>query len=219
MSDITANYIEAYLETIQPIGNDMLLELEISARKNRVPIIKHDAKEMLKLMLKMHQPKTILEIGTAVGFSAITMLEALEGKAHITTIERSQKMIDQAKGNFKAFRYEEQVTLLEGDSEAILPTLIGEYDCIFMDAAKGQYMTFLPMCLDLLKDGGILISDNVLQDGYIAKSKWSIPRRQRTIHGRMRDYLWELTHNEVLETAVIPISDGMTISIKRSQNA
>lgn len=219
MGDITANYIESYLEAIQPIGNESLLALEIEAKKNRVPIIKHDAKEMLKLMLTMHRPKKILEIGTAVGFSAITMLEALEGCGHVTTIERDPKMIQQAKANFKAFHYEDQVTLLEGDSEEILPTLTGEFDCIFMDAAKGQYSIFLPYCLNLLKDGGLLISDNVLQNGYIAKSKWSIPRRQRTIHGRMREYLWEVTHNEQLETAVVPISDGMTISIKRSHNA
>jgi len=215
MSDITKTYIEAYLEAIRSKEDEKLMILEKEAKSLGIPIIKHDAREMLKLIVRIHQPKTILEIGTAVGFSAITMLKEIGETGRITTIERDPRMILRAKENFEKFNLSKQVTLIEGDGENSLAQLESQFDMIFMDAAKGQYLNFLPECLRLLKSGGLLVSDNVLQEGNTAKSKWSIPRRQRTIHTRMREYLWTLNHHPLLESAILPISDGLTISIKK----
>jgi predicted O-methyltransferase YrrM len=217
MSDITKAYIESYLEAIRPMEEDRIMSLELEARKKGIPVIKHDAREMLKFIVCLHQPKRILEVGTAVGFSAITILKTIGKQGRVTTIERNPRMIKEAKKNFDLFGLSSQVTLLEGDSEEILPGISGQFDMIFMDAAKGQYLHFLPECIRLLKDGGILVSDNVLQAGYIAKSRWSIPRRQRTIHARMRDYLWTLNHHPLLHSAILPISDGLTVSVKKEQ--
>ena len=130
----------------------------------------------------------------------------------ITTIENYEKRIPIAKENFIRAGKEKQITLLEGDAAQILPTLTETYDFIFMDAAKGQYIHFMPDILRLLGSEGTLVSDNVLQDGDIIESRFAVTRRNRTIHKRMREYLYELTHDERLVTAVLPIGDGVTVS-------
>lgn len=142
------------------------------------------------------------------------MGECLPKDSHITTIEKYEKRIPIAKANFKRADMEEKITLLEGDAIEILKGLEGTFDFIFMDAAKGQYIHFLPEVLRLLAPGGILVSDNVLQDGDVVESRYAVIRRNRTIHSRMRDYLWTLKHMQGIETIVLPIGDGMTISVK-----
>lgn len=214
MSEITYEYVRDYLQAIQIDDSPLLTEIRKKAVNNEIPIIKNEVKQLLEVILTMHKPNKILEIGTAVGYSAILMSEYLEENGSILTIERSPDMIAKAKDNINFAKKESVITIIEGDAEEILPSLTGEYDFILMDAAKGQYITFLPDCLKLLKIGGILLSDNILQDGYIAKSKWSVPRRQRTIHQRMRQYIWELNHNPNLKTAVLPIADGVTLSYR-----
>lgn len=214
MSEITYDYVREYLQAIQKDDDELLRCINQYAVENYVPIIKHEVKQFLEVILTMHKPKHILEIGTAIGYSSILMSKYLASEGTITTLERSEDMITQAEKNIHLAQKESVITILKGDAEEILPTLEGPYDFIFMDAAKGQYLTFLPYCLKLLKVGGLLISDNVLQDGTIAKSRWSIPRRQRTIHQRMRNYLWELGHNPALKTATLPIADGITLSYK-----
>ena len=198
------------------VGNAPYLnELERYAKKTNVPIIRTEMQSLLKFLLAMKEPKEILEVGTAIGFSALLMSEYGPKDCHITTIEKYEKRIPLAKENFKNAGKEEAITLLEGDAVDILQTLEGTYDFIFMDAAKGQYINFLPDILRLLKVGGLLISDNVLQDGDIIESRFAVTRRNRTIHARMREYLYELKHHEDLETVILPVGDGVTISVRR----
>ena len=191
-----------------------LNELERYAKKTNVPIIRTEMQSLLKFLLAMKEPKEILEVGTAIGFSALLMSEYGPKDCHITTIEKYEKRIPIAKENFQKAGKEDAITLLEGDAMEILQKLEGSYDFIFMDAAKGQYIHFLPEVLRLLAPGGILVSDNVLQDGDVVESRYAVVRRNRTIHSRMRDYLWTLKHMEGLETMVLPIGDGMTVSVK-----
>ena len=160
-------------------------------------------------------PKNILEVGAAVGYSSILMSENIDENAKITTIENYDKRIIKARENIKRAGKENVITLLEGDAGQILKTLSGSYDLIFMDAAKAQYIVILPEILRLLSSGGILITDNVLQEGDLVQSRFAVCRRDRTIHSRMREYLYEVTHNDELVTSVIPLGDGITFSVKK----
>ena len=197
-------------------GNTAFLdELEKYSKENNVPIIRKEMQGLLKFLLAVNRPERILEVGTAVGFSALLMKEYAPVPCHITTIEKYEKRIPVAKENFKKAGKENGITLMEGDAVQILKELEGSYDFIFMDAAKGQYIHFLPDILWLMPEGGILVSDNVLQDGDIIESRYAVTRRNRTIHSRMREYLYELTHNDALGTVILPVGDGVTVSVKR----
>ena len=196
-------------------GNTAILDtIEREALDSYVPIIRKEMQSFLKLLLAMHKPKRILEVGTAVGFSAILMAEYSPAGCEIVTIENYEKRIPIARENFVRAGKEKQITLIEGDATEVLKTLDEPFDLIFMDAAKGQYINFMPDILRLLKKDGVLVSDNVLQDGDIIESHFVVTRRNRTIHKRMREYLYELTHREDLVTAVLPIGDGITVSTK-----
>ena len=170
---------------------------------------------LLKFLLTWGRPMKILEVGTAIGFSALLMSEYAPQGCHITTIEKYEKRIPLAKENFKKAGKEDKITLLEGDAVEILADMQETFDFIFMDAAKGQYIHFLPDILRLLEPGGLLVSDNILQDGDIVESKYAVTRRNRTIHNRMREYLYALTHHEELETVILPVADGVTLSTKK----
>ena len=196
-------------------GNTAVLDtIEREALDSYVPIIRKEMQSFLKLLLAMQKPKRILEVGTAVGFSAILMAEYNPYPCEIVTIENYEKRIPIARENFVRAGKEKQITLIEGDATEVLKTLEEPFDMIFMDAAKGQYINFMPDILRLLKKDGVLVSDNVLQDGDIIESHFIVTRRNRTIHKRMREYLYELTHREDLVTAVLPIGDGITVSTK-----
>ena len=198
------------------VGNPSYLnELEEYARATDVPIVRTEMQSFLRFLMKMKQPKRILEVGTAIGFSALLMSEYAPQDCKITTIEKYEKRIPLALENFKKAGKEEAITLLQGDALEILPTLTEEYDFIFMDAAKGQYIHFLPDILRLLAKDGLLVSDNVLQDGDVLESRFAVTRRNRTIHGRMRDYLYTLKHTDELTTAIIPLGDGVALSVKQ----
>ncbi len=197
------------------VGNTPFLdELENYAIKTNVPVIRPQVQSLLKLLLAMKQPKQILEVGTAIGFSALLMSEYGPVGCRVTTIEKYEKRIPIARENIRKAGKEEVVTLLEGDAAEILKGLGGSYDFIFMDAAKGQYINFLPDILRLLPMGGILVSDNVLQGGDVIESRFAVARRDRTIHSRMREYLYELKHNERLRTDILPVGDGVTVSVR-----
>lgn len=197
-------------------GNTPFLdELECYARETNVPIIRTQMQSLLKLLLAMKKPLNILEVGTAIGFSALLMSEYGPENCKITTIEKYEKRISIAKDNFKKAKKEKQIILLEGEATEILQSLQTPFDFIFMDAAKGQYIHFLPDVLRLLSAGGILISDNVLQDGDILESRYAVTRRNRTIHARMREYLYKLKQETSLCTDILPIGDGVTISVKK----
>ncbi|WP_304944505.1 O-methyltransferase [Vallitalea guaymasensis] len=215
MSEITYKYIRDYLMAIEPDDDIIIRTIRKDALNNNVPIIKSEVKNLLKWILATKKPSKVLEIGTAVAYSSIIMSDFIDTGGCITTIERSEDMIKKAKENIKKAGKEDVITLLEGDASDILSSIDDTFDVIFMDAAKGQYLTFLPECLRLLKKGGILICDNVLQNGTVAKSRFSVPRRQRTIHNRMREFLWELNHNKNFQTSILPIADGVTLSYKK----
>ncbi|MBD8926226.1 MAG: O-methyltransferase [[Eubacterium] rectale] len=204
-----------YINSLDTGNTEILDQIEKEAIAAYVPIIRKEMQSFLKLLLAMQKPMRILEVGTAVGFSAILMAQYAPADCKIVTIENYEKRIPVAKENFKRAGKDEQITLLEGDAMQILPTLSGEFDMIFMDAAKGQYINFMPDILRLLKSGGVLVSDNVLQDGDIIESHYIVERRNRTIYKRMREYMYELTHNEGLVTAVLPVGDGITVSAKK----
>jgi len=212
---ITDERISAFINSFDAGNSPFLNELEQAAIKTNVPVIRPQMQSLLKLLLAMKQPKTILEVGTAIGFSALLMSEYGPKDCRITTIEKYEKRIPIARENFKKAGKEEQITLLEGDAAQILKQLDGPYELIFMDAAKGQYIHFLPDILRLMPKGGILVSDNVLQDGDVMESRYAVTRRNRTIHTRMRDYLYELKHNENLQTDILPVGDGVTISVRK----
>lgn len=201
-----------YINSLDTGNTSILDQIEKEALDSYVPIIRKEMQQFLKLLLAMKCPMRILEVGTAVGFSSILMAEYDPVPCEITTIENYEKRIPIAKENFIRAGKEKQITLLEGDAAQILPTLTESYDFIFMDAAKGQYIHFMPDILRLLGSEGTLVSDNVLQDGDIIESRFAVTRRNRTIHKRMREYLYELTHDEHLVTAVLPIGDGVTVS-------
>ena len=196
-------------------GSDSLKAIEAEAVRDRVPVIRRETRELLKILLQMKKPEKILEVGAAIGFSSVFMGENTSPATKITTIENYPPRIERAKANIAMAGMEERITLLEGDAARWLKELDGSYDFIFMDAAKGQYIHFLPDVLRLLPQGGVLVSDNVLQDGDIFESRYGIRRRDHTIHSRMREYLFALTHNDTLDTVILETGDGMTISVKK----
>lgn len=196
-------------------GSDSLKAIEAEAVRDRVPVIRRETRELLRIVLQMKKPEKILEVGAAIGFSSVFMGENTPSSTKITTIENYPPRIARAKANITMAGMEERITLLEGDAADWLKKLDDSYDFIFMDAAKGQYIHFLPDVLRLLPKDGVLISDNVLQDGDIFESRYGIRRRNHTIHSRMREYLFALTHNDTLDTVILETGDGMTISVKK----
>lgn len=205
----------AYIDSLDMGNTPYLNELEKRSRDDNVPIIKRPTQNLIRTLLAIYKPKNILEVGTAVGFSAILMAE-YDREAHITTIEKYEKRIPVAKANFLESGYSDRITFLEGDAADILKELAfaeKSYDFVFMDAAKGQYMNFYPDIKILLRKGGVLISDNVLQDGDIIESRYAVTRRNRTIHSRMREYLYTLTHEDDITTSILPIGDGVAVTV------
>lgn len=206
--------IISYINSLDTGNSQLCEEIRRQAILDHVPIIMQETEGLLKVLLKIKKPKHILEVGTAVGYSTLVMSENMETDCHITTIERFEKRIPIARANFLKAGKQNMITLIEGDALEVLESLTGKFDFIFMDAAKGQYINFLPSIMKLLEVGGILVSDNVLLDGHIVESRNDIIRRNRTIHGRMLEYLDTITHMEELQTAIIPVGDGVTISTR-----
>ncbi len=207
---ITEERISTFIHSLDTGNTPFLDELEQYAVRENVPIIRPQVQSLLRLLLAVRKPVNILEVGTAIGFSALLMSEYGPEECRITTIEKYEKRIPLAKENFRRAGKQDQITLLEGDALELLKELTGPYDFIFMDAAKGQYIYFLPDILRLLAPGGLLVSDNVLQDGDILESRYAVIRRNRTIHSRMR----ELKHNDRLQTDILPVGDGVTVSVR-----
>ena len=206
--------IADYICSLDPGNGEFLDRVETEARREDVPIIRKETSAFLKMLVAAKRPERILEVGTAVGYSALLMCRVMPENCRITTIEKFPPRIAAAKANFREAGEEERISLLEGDAGEILKGLTGPYDFIFMDAAKGQYIHWLPEILRLLPEGGILLSDNVLQDGDVIHSRFAVERRDRTIHKRMRDYLFALTHDSRLQTSVVPVGDGAAVSVK-----
>lgn len=214
---IVEERMRTYINSLDMGNTPFLEELEKEALSKGVPIIRREMQSFIKVLLAIKQPKRILEVGTAVGFSTLLMCEYGPKDLEIVTIENYEKRIPIAKENFRKAQREKQITLLEGDAGKILKELDGSFDMIFMDAAKGQYINWLPDVMRLMKKGGVLISDNVLQEGDIIESHYLVERRNRTIYKRMREYLYELKHNPALVTSILPLGDGVTVSVKQEE--
>jgi len=211
--------IIAYINSLEIELPEELLSLEQEALTNQVPIIKKETQGLLKFLLLLKQPKHILEVGTAIGFSALFMSEYSNKDCLITTIEKVPMRIVEAEKNFskECFLHKDKIMLQKGDALEVLKDLAGlgeRYDFVFLDAAKAQYMNFLPEIMKLLDEGGMLLTDNVLQNGTVIHSRYSITRRDRTIHSRMREYLYTIKHMQELETVILPVGDGVSISIR-----
>lgn len=213
---IVEERIVSYINSLEKENSPVLEEIEKEARKDGVPIIRKEMESFLRVMLSIKKPMRILELGTAVGYSAILMSEYIDEKGQIITIENYDKRIPIAKENIKKAGRENVIKLLEGDAMEIMPTLESDqFDFVFMDAAKAQYIHFLPEVLRLMKKDGVLITDNVLQEGDLIQSKYVVRRRDRTIHKRMREYLEVVKNHSQLETSIVPIGDGITMSVKK----
>ena len=206
--------LSEYINNIHPPLSGALGELQRYAEDRGIPIIDPVTMHFLSTVLSLKRPKDVLEIGCAVGFSAGLISRYLAKDGHITTIDRYDIMIAEAKRNFEKLGITDKVTLLEGNATDILPELSGSYDFIFLDAAKGQYLQMLPDCIRLLKSGGIFIADDILQSGRIAKDRLDIPKRQRTIHTRLRQFLDQIVNYEGVEASILPIDDGVLFAVK-----
>ena len=205
-----------YIHSLETPESPLIEQIEQEALDTYVPIIRKETQSFLKVLLIMKKPVRVLEVGTAIGFSALLMCEYLPENGHITTIEKYEKRIPIARENFKRAGKEDRITLIEGDALEVMRSLEGPFDFIFMDAAKGQYIHYMPEAIRLLSKDGVLMSDNVLQDGDIIESRFAVERRNRTIHSRMREYLYELKHNDQLQTSIIPLGDGVALSVKKT---
>ena len=207
--------ITDYILSLESGQGELCDRIEQDALAARVPIIRRETAALLKTLVAAKRPGAILEIGTAVGYSALLMARVMPEHCRITTVEKYEKRIPVARENFRLAGEEDRITLLEGDAGEILDRLRGEtFDFVFMDAAKGQYLGWLPKIMELMPAGAVLVSDNVLQDGDIVQSRFAVDRRNRTIHSRMREYPYELKHNRALETSILPVGDGVAISVR-----
>lgn len=215
---ITDERTATYIDTLTGENTLFLENLNKCAVDEDVPVIRRQTQSLIKFLLSLHKPHTILEIGTAVGFSAILMATYGEDDLHIDTIENYEKRIVKARVNIEESGYQDRINLIEGDAQEIIEDLLAkgnEYDMIFVDAAKAQYINYLPVVKKLLKKGGLLLSDNVLFDGDIVQSRFAVRRRDRTIHARIREYLRVLSEDEDFVTTILPVADGMTMSVKK----
>ena len=212
------NRVSSFIQAFLRENNSLLEEIREEAQKDAVPIIRDETAALLRVCLEINKPKSILELGTAVGYSALLMMDCLHGDTSLTTVENFPERIRKAEENFQRSPYKERISLLEGDAGKILKELVREerrFDFVFLDAAKAQYPIWLSDILFLLNDGGVLFCDNILQDGLLLESRFFLERRQRTIHKRMREFLALLKANSLLENSIVPIGDGVSISVKK----
>ncbi|SCY98285.1 O-methyltransferase [Alkaliphilus peptidifermentans] len=214
MGNITDKYVEKYIREVLPEQKGIFKEMEEYAEEFKVPIVHKEVAALLQVLAKSINAKRVLEVGTAIAYSTLLLCDAMKlNGGHITTIERNDSMVLEAKKNILKSGMEDRVRLIQGDAQDVLKFLDNEYDLIFLDGAKGQYNEFLNDCLHLLKPGGLLISDNILFKGMIATDMYAI-RRKRTITNRMRAYLETICNHSELDTSIIPIGDGLAISYK-----
>lgn len=214
MSNITYDYMEEYIKSLIDEKEGRLKQIEDDARENHVPIVKEETGKFLELITNMVKPLKILELGTAVGFSAILMYEAAKTEPSIVTIERDPDMVKKAQENIDKFDLQDKIKIEEGDCLEVLKRLDDKFDLIFMDAGKGHYNHFLPECLRLLSKDGVIVADNVLFRGMVASDEL-VKRRKITIVKRMRTYLQMVNSDKNLITSVIPMGDGIAVTKRR----
>jgi predicted O-methyltransferase YrrM len=201
---------------VTPAGFPGLLE-EIYIGRGGPPAVSRETANALAVLLTLHKPRTALEIGCSYGFSACLTAYYMAEGGTVTTVERNAALFDTARANFAKMGHGGRITLVEGDANDVLPRLCGQnlsYDYIFIDAAKGQYVNFLPYCMEMLRDGGLMVADNVFNKGFTAGEREAVPKRQRTAHMRMREFLRMITNDGRLRSAVLGVGDGLSVSVK-----
>lgn len=219
--EIDEERFQVYLDSLPDNMPGWLSDLETEAKEAKVPIIRKDSQKLIRFLLRLKRPSHILEVGTATGFSSLLMAEYSPAKTDILTIEKDEERAKEAAEHFNQYDRNKKITLMEGDAAVILEELAADpskkryYDFIFMDAAKGQYINFLPYIRLLLKGRGLLITDNILQEGSLLDSRYMVPRRDRTIHVRMREYVNVLMKDKHMETVLLSAGDGMTLSVRK----
>ncbi len=214
LSNITQDYVEKYIRNILPESSKELKKLEVYAKINHIPIVFPEVGQFISVLLKIIKAKNILEVGTAIGYSSLIMAKASNDDTRITTIEKRKDMVEIAEKNINESDYKEKIKIIQGDARKVLPQIQDEYDFIFLDAAKGHYLEFFNNCTEILKEGGVIVSDNVLYKGMVANDKLVV-RRKKTIVKRMRDYLKHLSKLEDYDTSIIPIGDGVAVTYKK----
>lgn len=192
-------------------------EIEAYANELGIPIVPHETAKFLDFFTATMQPSQILEIGTAIGFSASLMAQHLQADGHLTTIDRYEKMYERAKENFKKMGLEDRITLIEGDAADVLPTLEGSYDLIFMDSAKAKYIEFYPECMRLLRQGGVLIIDDVFQGGTVLDDEAEIPKRVRKIHRKLNELFDTILNDKSNRSTLVPLGDGLLMVRKEAE--
>lgn len=213
MTNINEEYVEEYIRSITPHNKAYLIKMEQYAKEYHVPIIEPEVAQLLKILLKSNKPKNILEIGTAIGYSALIMAETTSEDTKITTIERNDEMVLLAHNNISKTPFNDKIKILQGEAEDILPHLSDTYDFIFLDAAKGQYLDFFNYCIRFLKPGGLIVSDNVLFKGMVATDELVV-KRKKTIVNRLRTFLKYINELDGYTSCVIPIGDGVALTYK-----
>ena len=210
--------VDIFLEQYRTRIPEYLTDLEMVARQNNIPVMAHSTGDLLRYALGSVGAKNVLEIGTAVGYSALYMKECLPEDAHITTIEKIDARYEQAETNFAAYDKKKQITLLKEDAADAIEWLKKEgqvFDLIFLDAAKGQYVSYLPTLVELLRSQGVLVTDNVFHNGTVMNSRYAVTQRDRTIHERLREYLKAITEHPELNTLILPMDDGVAVCKKK----
>jgi predicted O-methyltransferase YrrM len=210
--DFTTNYIKSLIEE-----NEEIAKFRKESEDRNIPIIHEEVANFIKVILHLHKPLKILELGTAVGFSSFFMAKIIDNdKLVIKTVERRDFFIDEASKNLEKLNYKGNIEILHGDALNILENLEDTFDLVFIDAAKSKYLDFLPYCFKLLKKDGIIISDNVLYKGMIANDDL-VERRQKTIVRKMRKYLKTITNHPSMESSILPLGDGLAITVKKGE--
>ncbi len=204
-------FVKSYIKE----DSEKLEEIYSSAVEREVPVIREDTRDYLRLLLNQVKPVKVLEIGTAVGYSALFMAEVLDNisEYHIDTIELDDVRAEEAQGHITEFGKEDKIHLYRGDAAEVLKTLTEKYDFIFIDAAKAQYMNYLQAVMKLVHADSVIVTDNVLESGLVLESHFLVEKRDRTIHDKLREYLYTLKNDERLETAILSIGDGVAVSV------
>ncbi len=204
------DFIASYYEQEDPFLN----RLEEEAERDDVPIIRRDARQLVKVILAVCRPERILEIGTATGFSAILMVKYGLPELKITTVEDYPPRVEKAVKNIREAGLEDRIELIHGDGEEVMAGLTEKFDMIFIDAAKAQYPRYFECAGPLLKKGGVLLADNCIKEGEVVESKFAVTRRNRTIHKRMREFLFGVTHSDDYTASILSVGDGMVLAVK-----
>jgi len=206
-------YVTEFLRKDIPKREGVLAELEEYAKINSVPIVQPETAQLLEVLAAMKRPERVLEVGCAIGYSAILMAQHIQKGGTLTSLEWDADMAEIARQNIKKAGLSDVINVIHNDAKEVIPTLTAQYDIIFLDGPKAHYIYMLNDCIRLLKKGGILIADNVLYKGMTADDNHVI-RRKITIVKRLRRFISAQMQRGELKTAVLPLGDGVTVAVK-----